>query len=170
VAWRLALVIGALTLAAVIIQVTLLSRLGLPGATPDLVVVVVVSIALAAGPTNGVIAGFVAGMLVDLAPPADTPLGVNALIYIVIGYVAGVAINPRDRTVVVMIGLVSASAGFAVIATSALDALLGSERVAWDAVGGMALSSALYALILAPIGVLGVRWLVARAVPEVLVA
>lgn len=169
-AWRLALVIGSLTLAATIIQVTLLSRLGLPGATPDLVVVVVVSIALAAGPTNGVIAGFVAGMLVDLAPPAATSLGVNALVYIVIGYVAGVAINPRDRTVPVMIGMVGAAAAFAVVATSALDALLGSDRVVWDQMGGMALSSALYALILAPMGVLGVRWLVARAVPEVLVA
>ena len=168
--WRQALIIGFLTLVATIVQVTLLSRLGLPGATPDLVVVVVVAIALAMGPVDGAIAGFAAGMLVDLAPPADTLLGVNALVYVVIGYVTGRVIDPRDRTVPVLIGIVGAAAGFAVLATAALDALLGSERVVWDGMAGLVLSSVLYAIILAPLLILGVRWLVARVTPEVLVA
>lgn len=168
-AWRQALIIGGLLLVAVIVQVTLLSRLGLPGATPDLVVVTVVAIALAMGPTQGAIAGFTAGVLVDLAPPADTLLGVNAIVYLVIGFVTGFVIDPRDRTVPLLMGLVGLAAGAAVIATAALDTLLGSDRVSWEGVPGLALSSALYAVILAPPVILFVAWLVRRATPEVLV-
>lgn len=168
-AWRQALIIGGLTLVAVIVQVTLLSRLPLPGATPDLVVVTVVAIALAMGPTQGAIAGFTAGVLVDLAPPADTLLGVNAIVYLAIGFITGFVIDPRDRTVPLLMGLVGLSAGAAVIATAALDALLGSDRVVWGEVAGLALSSALYAVILAPVVILFVAWLVRRATPEVLV-
>ena len=54
----LSLLVGTLVTTAVVIQVTLLSRLGLPGATPDIVVVTVVAIALATGPVQGAVAGF----------------------------------------------------------------------------------------------------------------
>lgn len=164
--WRQAVIIGGLILAAVIIEVTVLSRLGLPGATPDLVVVTIVAIALALGPTQGAVAGFAAGVLIDLAPPGDTLLGVNAIVYIVIGFVTGVVVDPRDRTVWILIGIVSLSAGAAAIATAALDTLLGSDRVQWGDVAGMALTSALYAALMAPVVVLGVSWLVRRVTPE----
>jgi len=169
VIWRQALLIGALMLAAVIVELTLLCRLGLPGATPDLVVVTIVAIALAMGPTQGAVAGFAGGVLIDLAPPADTLLGVNAIVYIAIGYITGVAVDPRDRSVPILIGIVGLAAGAAVLATAALDTLLGSGRVSWEDVPGVALSSALYAVIMAPVVVLGVAWLVRRATPEVLV-
>lgn len=169
-AWRQTLIIGGLLVVAVIVQVTLLSRLSLPGATPDLVVVTVVAIALAMGPTQGAVAGFVAGVLVDLAPPADTLLGVNAIVYLAIGFVTGFVIDPRDRTVPLLMGLVGLAAGAAVIATAALDTLLGSDRIVWGEVAGLALTSALYAVILAPLVILFVAWLVRRATPEVLVA
>lgn len=168
--WRQVLIIGGLILVAVIVQVTLLSRLGLPGATPDLVIVVVVAIALSMGPAQGALAGFAAGVIVDVAPPADTVLGVNAIVYLVIGFVAGLAIDPRDRTVPILVGIVGLSAGASVLFTCALDALLGSQRVVWNEVAGMAISSALYAVIMAPVAVMGVGWLVRRVTPEVLVA
>lgn len=168
--WRQSLLIGVLVLVGVIVEVTLLARLGLPGATPDLVVVTVVAIALAMGPTQGAVAGFVAGVLIDLAPPGDSLLGVNAIVYVAIGYVTGIVIDPRDRTVPILIGIVGLSAGAAVLATATLDTLLGSDRVMWDEVAGMALSSALYAVILAPLVILGVSWLVARITPDALVA
>jgi rod shape-determining protein MreD len=167
--WRQGLLIGALVLVAVIVEVTLLSRLGLPGATPDLVVVTVVAIALAMGPVQGAVAGFAAGVLVDLAPPGDTVLGVNAIVYIAVGYITGFVVDPRDRTVPIMIGMVGLAAGATAIATAALDTLLGSDRVEWGQVAGMALSSALYAVIMAPVVILAVAWLVRRTTPEALV-
>lgn len=165
--WRQAIVIGFCTFAAVIVEVTLLSRLGLPGATPDLVVVTVVALALAMGPTQGATAGFAAGMLIDLAPPADTLLGVNAIVYLAIGFVTGFIIDPRDRTVPVMIGIVGLATAAATLATAALDTLLGSARVSWEQVPSMVLSSTVYAVIMAPVVVLAVAWIVRRVTPEV---
>lgn len=167
--WRQGIVIGFTTLAAVIIELTLLSRLGLPGATPDLVVVTIVALSLAMGPVPGAVAGFTAGLLVDLAPPADTPLGVNALVYVAIGFVAGMVVDPRDRTVPIMIGIVGASAATATLAVATLDTLVGGGRVKWDEMAEMVLTSALYAVILAPLVILGVAWLVRRLTPEVAV-
>jgi rod shape-determining protein MreD len=168
--WRQIILVGALVLTAVIVELTLLSRLGLPGATPDLVVVTVVAIALALGPVPGAVAGFAAGLLLDLAPPADTVLGGSALVYLAIGYVTGLVIDPRDRTVPILVGLVGLAAGAAVLLTAGLEAVLGSARVSWEAVPALALSGALYGVILAPLVILGVTWLVQRVTPDALVS
>ncbi len=165
--WRQALVIFFVVFFAVIVEVTLLSRLGLPGATPDLVVVSVVALALAMGPTQGATAGFAAGILLDMSPPADTLLGVNAIVYLAVGFVTGFIVDPRDRTVPVMIGIVGLATAAATLATAALDTLLGSGRVMWDEMPSMVLSSTVYAVIMAPVVVLGVAWIVRRVTPEV---
>jgi rod shape-determining protein MreD len=165
--WRQAVVIFVVVFSAVIIQITLLSRLGLPGATPDLVVVSVVALALAMGPTQGATAGFAAGILLDMSPPADTLLGVNAIVYLAVGFITGFVIDPRDRTVPVMIGIVGLATAAATLATAALDTLLGSGRVLWDQMPSMVLTSTVYAVIMAPVVVLGVAWIVRRVTPEV---
>ncbi len=167
--WRQALIILTFTLAAVLVEVTLLSRLGIPGATPDLVVVTVVALALAMGPVQGAVAGFAAGVLIDLAPPGDTLLGVNAIVYVLIGVITGFAVDPRDRTVPLLMGIVGLSTGAAVLLTAGLDTLLGSDRVDWEQMPSLVLTAALYGLILAPGMILLTTWVVRRATPEVLV-
>jgi rod shape-determining protein MreD len=170
VIWRQALIIGTFTLLAVLVELTLLTRLGIPGATPDLVVVTVVAIALAMGPVQGAVAGFVSGLLLDLAPPGDTLVGVNAIVYVAIGFITGVVVDPRDRTVPIMMGIVGLSTGAAVLVISGLDTMLGSDRVDWEQVPALALTSALYGLILAPGVILVVSWVVRKSTPEVFVA
>ena len=86
---REGLFIGTCVFLAVLIELTLLSRLGIPGATPDIVVVSIVAISFAAGPLFGAIAGFAAGILLDFSPSSDTLVGVNAIIYLIIGFTAG---------------------------------------------------------------------------------
>jgi rod shape-determining protein MreD len=167
--WRQVLIIGTSVLLSVIIELTLLARLDLPGATPDLVIVMVVAIALAMGPTQGAVAGFSAGVLIDVAPPAETLLGVNAIVYLAIGFITGFVIDPRDRTVPIEMGIVGLSAGAAAILTAGLDTLMGSGRIVWGAMPGMALSSALYAVVMAPLAILGIEWIVRKATPEILV-
>lgn len=167
--WRQSVLIVGLVLLAVIVQLTLLARLGLPGATPDLVVVTVVAIALAMGPVQGAVAGFLGGVLLDLAPPGDTLIGVNALVYVAIGFITGMAVDPRDRTIWIMMGMVGLSTGAAVLLVSGLDTLLGSDRVDWEQVPLLTLTSALYGLILAPLMILSVAWVVRKATPEILV-
>ena len=167
--WRQALIIGTFILGAVLIEVTLLTRLAIPGATPDLVVVTVVAIALAMGPVQGAVAGFLGGVLLDLAPPGDTLIGVNALVYVAIGFVTGTAVDPRDRTIWILMGMSGVATGAAVLLVSGLDTLLGSDAVDWEQVPSLTLTSVLYGLILAPIMIPPVAWVVRKATPEVLV-
>ena len=79
-----AVVIGALAL-----QSTLLARLTLLGVIPQLVLVVVVSLAYTDGERVGVVVGFTAGLLQDLLLPPQSILGLTALIYTFVGYAAG---------------------------------------------------------------------------------
>ena len=167
--WRQALIIGTFILGAVLIEVTLLTRLAIPGATPDLVVVTVVAIALAMGPVQGAVAGFAGGVLLDLAPPGDTLIGVNALVYVAIGFVTGTAVDPRNRTIWILMGMSGVATGAAVLLVSGLDTLLGSDAVDWEQVPSLTLTSVLYGLILAPIMIPPVAWVVRKATPEVLV-
>lgn len=167
--WRQALIIGTFIVGAVLIEVTLLSRLGIPGATPDLVVVTVVALALAMGPVQGAVAGFVGGILLDLAPPGDTLIGVNALVYVAIGFITGSAVDPRDRSIWILMGMVGLSTGSAVLLVSGLDTLLGSDRVDWEQVPLLTLTSVLYGLLLAPAVLVAASWVVRKATPEVLV-
>lgn len=165
---RQASIIGVLLLVASLIQVTLLSRLGLPGATPDLLVVLVVAIALAMGPIQGAFAGFLAGAIIDLSPPSDTVVGVNSIVYLGIGFLAGYVVDTRDRTVPGMIAIAALGCGAAALGTAGLDAMLGSPRVLWESVPLVTLTSTLYGALLAPVVIPFMAWLTRRLAPEVL--
>lgn len=153
---RASLVVGSVVLLAVLIQVTFLARLGFPGATPDLVVVAVVALGLAMGSAAGGIAGLAAAVALGLAAPVPGLMGVQALVYVVIGFTVGRIVDPRDRSIWVIMGIVGLSTGAAVLAVASLSAILGSDRVMWDVVPGLTLSSTLYGVLLAPLVVPGV--------------
>ena len=61
---RLVLAVAAI-LTALLLQVDVVNRLHLPGGHPDLVLLVVVSLALVGGPAYGAVAGFAAGFAAD---------------------------------------------------------------------------------------------------------
>lgn len=74
---------------ALILQVTLFPYFAFNGVVPNLCLLVVVAAALTRGPQFAMLLGFVAGLLLDLAPPADHVAGRWALALVVVGYVAG---------------------------------------------------------------------------------
>lgn len=74
---------------ALVLQASLFPHLAVHGVVPDLVLLVVVAAALTYGSELGLVAGFGAGLLLDLAPPADHVAGRWALALMVVGYVAG---------------------------------------------------------------------------------
>lgn len=165
-AFRQGLFIGTWIFIAVVLELTVLSRLGIPGATPDLVVVMVVALGLAMGPLQGASAGFAAGILLDLSPPSDTLVGVNAIVYLVIGFIAGFWVDPRDRTLPILAGIAALSTGSAVLATALIDTVLGGSRVNWSEVPWITLSSALYGLLLAAVIIPLIDWLHSKFLPE----
>ena len=94
---RRAALSGGLLLIAILIQLTVLNNLRLPGgAGPDLVLVVVVAVALTGGPMEGMLGGFCAGLALDVAPPATHLVGQYALVFCLVGYGCGLlARQPR---------------------------------------------------------------------------
>src|SRR5262245_61779619 len=73
---------------ALVLQTSVLSHFAVQGVVTDVVLLVVVAGGLAYGSELGLVLGFGAGLLVDLAPPADHYAGRWALALMVVGYVA----------------------------------------------------------------------------------
>lgn len=74
---------------ALVLQVSLFPHLAWSGVVPNLCLLVVVGAALVRGTQFAMLLGFGAGVLLDLAPPADHVAGRWALALVVVGYVAG---------------------------------------------------------------------------------
>lgn len=73
--------------AAIVLQVALAPQIAVFGVVPNLVFLVVVTLALLEGPVTGCVAGFAGGLLFDLL--GASVVGPYALVFCVAGYVAG---------------------------------------------------------------------------------
>ncbi len=83
-------VAGLALLAALVLQTSALPLLlGGGSVVPDLCLLVVVAVGLSAGELPGAVAGFAAGLALDLAPPADHLIGRWALGLLLAGWLAG---------------------------------------------------------------------------------
>jgi rod shape-determining protein MreD len=65
------------------------------GGAPEPLLVVVVGVAILAGPEPGAVAGFVAGLSVDLL--VLTPFGLTALVWCLVGWGTGLAVDRLVR-------------------------------------------------------------------------
>lgn len=153
--------LGAATiLTALLLQTTVITQLPLPGAAPDLLLVLVVAFALAEGPLSGMTTGFIAGLLADLS--ADHQLGRLALVYTVVGYIAGLIEDDNDRSTVLPFATVALGAAAGVLVFAAEGALLGDPRVTFGAMSRSLVSSVPYDVVLTPFVVPVVALLVRR--------
>lgn len=143
------LAVVALLLSAYIVQSVFLARIGLPGAVPDLVLVVVIGLAMTAGPTAGTVIGFSAGVLVGLAPPGAGPLGQTAAVYAIVGFAAGhLSISP-GRPPTSVAAVVGGLCGASVIGVALLGGLVGNYDLSWSLTLWLTVTSALYCAALA---------------------
>ena len=78
----------ALVGVVVVVQVAVFPHLRVLGVVPDLGLLVALAVGYYEGPEAGALIGFVAGLAYDLF--LETPLGLNALTYALIGYGIGV--------------------------------------------------------------------------------
>ena len=116
---------AAILVLAVAVQSTLLVKATILGVVPQLVLVVVVSLAFFNGFRVGTVVGFTGGFLIDLLLPQSI-VGLTALVYTLIGYSVGVV---RMRTSVdsvwAPVAAVALASAVAELSYAALAILLG---------------------------------------------
>jgi rod shape-determining protein MreD len=106
---RLRLIV--LLLAGIVVQTTVASDLRIDGVAPDLMLLLAVCAGLLGGSRQGVLVGFACGLLSDLWM-TDTPVGLAALTFCLVGYGVGAlrsAVLPEGWvTIPVLVFLASA--------------------------------------------------------------
>ncbi|NEA61248.1 rod shape-determining protein MreD [Streptomyces sp. SID12488] len=154
-----------LVVVAMVIQVSVLARLHLPGAVPDLLLLTVLGLALVYGHVGGALVGFGAGLLADLAPPADHAAGRYALVLCLIGYLAGLVKpeNGRLKSATGPMAVVVAAAVGTTLLYAGVGALVGDTAARHVGLGNLLFTAALYDLLLAPFVVPGIMFLARRA-------
>lgn len=155
----------ALVVVALMIQVSVLARLQLPGAVPDLLLLTVLGLALVYGHLAGAFIGFGAGLLADLAPPADHAAGRYALVLCVIGYLAGL-VRPESGRIKSLTAPLLVVVGAAIGSTllyAGVGALVGDTAARHVGLGGLLFTATVYDLVLAPFAVPFVMWLARRS-------
>jgi rod shape-determining protein MreD len=157
---RLALV----TFVVLLAQSTVGTNLTVLGAHADFMVLLPVSAGLVAGPRDGAIVGFGAGLVADLFLPA--PFGLSALTYCLIGFGVGALVNaasatlagvdPRSWWVAVLTALAASVA--AVMLYAVLGALIGQDQMLKLDLGSIAVVVAAANAVLAPPAVWLMGW------------
>ena len=149
------LVTASLLVVALVLQVTLFPPVApdfiAHGVVPNFCLLVVVAAALVRGPEQAAVLGFVAGVLLDLTPPADHVAGRWALALVVVGYVAG-RLRPEAG---------SFGEGFRPTATAAVTTVAASSFVGTSiyAISGLLLRDPVVSIgDLLPVILAGVVW------------
>lgn len=161
---RRALLSVVLLTVVLLLQLTFVNRLALPGGAglPNLVLLTVVALGLFTSPLGGAVTGFFAGLALDLAPPGSYLIGEYALVLCILGYLCGRARAALPESAAALIG----TAAVAAVAGEVLSALVGrvisAPAVSWSAVQNVLPSAVIYDVVLAPFVLYGVmravRW------------
>jgi rod shape-determining protein MreD len=159
---------AAVVLIAVALQAMLVSQVTILGLSIDLFVIFTVIVATSWGPLLGTVFGFAAGIAADVA--YREPLGMRALVYVLIGYALGVLAGrfrvARPRTVF----LYALASSFAAKIVLGVFSFLMGPRSGFFTMFGLQMipGAALDALFAVPVFVLLVRLkLVPAPRPEV---
>ena len=99
-------VLAIIIIVTYLLQITIIPELTVFGINPNLILIVVCSIAFLFGSTSGGVVGFCCGMLIDLYYGRN--IGLNALLYLYIGIVLG-SFNKRifkDNYLVILVFMI----------------------------------------------------------------
>jgi rod shape-determining protein MreD len=157
VSWNTRLRLALLVISTVVLQTTLFPDLRFFGVAPDLGLVATVAVAYQVGPERGALYGFANGLVLDLF--LQTPFGLSALAFAVVGYgvgivQAGLQQEPRFAAPIMsgLGGLVGGAVFVAVAALAGEDQVL-ATRTLW-VVPLAALYDAVLGFAVFPVG----RW------------
>jgi rod shape-determining protein MreD len=173
-AWRKALVVAALPVAlfvAVVVQLTVVNRLPLPGGTgPDLVLLLVTAVAVSTNPMTGLLTGFAGGLALDVAPPATHYAGEYALVFCLAGYFAARIAAASDATTGernpwVELGVMAAATAAGEAGKAGLGLLLSDPEATGPAIRHVLPGAIAWDLLLTPFALLLVSWVAGLARP-----
>jgi len=123
-----------MVVSALVLQLSVLDTLPLPGGTaPDIVLLVVVAIALTSGPLAGAVTGFAAGLALDLAPPVSHSIGEYALVFCLVGYGCGRAAGELNRSAFLPLVAMGLGAVAGSILYTVVGITFGEADVTWAA-------------------------------------
>jgi rod shape-determining protein MreD len=147
---RRALAWTAIILTALLLQSTVFAQVRLGGATPELIYLVTIVIAMLEGPASGAATGFAGGMALDFL--LNHPKGITALTLTLLGYAVGALrqyiVTPSALLPVLLVG--GGTAG-GVLFHGLVRFLLGKLPLGVGYLLRIAVLSALYNAILTPI-------------------
>jgi rod shape-determining protein MreD len=137
-----------LLLAAALVQVSIASGVGVADGHPDIVLVVLIGIALLRGPLFGAVAGFWAGLAIDVAT-LET-LGLTSLLFTLVGYFSGRLgdVTTKSSAHPSLVAVALGTVGFG-IGSAVLHFMLGSTISAGHFFAGVLLPTLALNLLLA---------------------
>lgn len=159
------LVVTVLVVLAVALQAGLFAGLRIGGVAPDLALLVVVATALVRGPEYAALTGFAAGLVLDLAPPADHTAGRWALAFVVVGYLAGLVRQDARSSALAAVAVVAASSFVATSLFALSGLVLADPGVSVSAAVQVVPLALLYDVLLTPFVVPAAVALLSRLEP-----
>jgi len=151
-------------LAVLIVHTTLLTSFHFEGVTPDSMLLLTVAGGITAGPTLGALMGFACGLAIDLF--LQTPLGLSALVFSLVGYAVGSVQTGILRTswwIPIFTALVASAAGELLYAV--VGAVIGQPHLVTFRLPLIALLVGVMNAALAPVALRMVKWAFESADP-----
>ena len=161
IAFRIALVV----LSTAVLQRGLFSQLRIGGVTADVFLLLAVVGGLVAGPDRGAIMGFLSGLTLDLL--LQSPLGLTALTYCVVGFVSGryqLSVTRSSRARLMLSTGVGSAMGYGMLVV--VGWVLGQHNMLTDRLPGVLLVVGTANALLAPLAVRVLRWAWAQPAPR----
>lgn len=154
--------IAALVVVAIALQSTVLAQITILGVIPQLVFVVIVTLAYSGGERVGMVTGFFGGLLQDLLLP-ESIVGLTALVYTLVGYGVGVIRQyTQAESVWMPVLVVSVASAVAELGYALLSIILGQPWVSVGFTVKVAGLVVLYNTLLTPFAFPVVRKVVGR--------
>jgi rod shape-determining protein MreD len=154
---KVALRLGVVLLSAAVLQRGLFAQLRIADASADVFLLLAIAGGMVNGPDRGAVFGFFSGLALDLLVP--TPLGLSALTYCLIGYLAGRLQGSVRRSNRLFPPLLAASLGAGgVLLYAVLAAVLGQSSAVSTQLMSIMVVVAVANALLSPLALRVARW------------
>ena len=157
---------GVVLLSAAVLQRGLFSQLPIAGVRGDLLILLAIVAGLTLGPDRGAIVGFASGLILDLFLPGS-PLGLRALVFCLVGFVAGryqASVTRSSRLRLMVTVAFATVSGYVLLAV--VGWVLGQRGMLTDRLPIVLLVVAIINAVLAPVAVRAVRWAFDERLPR----